>query len=1097
MYSTMEPKKRKKSKEKKKKAVNTKKTSKKSSAIVGHGQTLASLLEEEDDDNVLMKYQSTQPDQEDELFGLVRSDIVGVQYYKGTVSNNEMVNLVREPDNRYDCNAVKVENMGMEQVGHIKKEHAKALSQIMDKTVAKVEGIVPYGAKNKYRMPIDIYLWGTPNNRPEVVGILRSNGITLSEGEHPVRKSGSLLEGSSMDYGHVVSSRIFISPAEMQNELDKMFETLEEGDKTTETKPVEAIRTSLYPHQKQALNWMICKENNNTLPPFWEKQGNVYANSLTMFVTKTVPASVHGGILADDMGLGKTLEIISLIMSNFIDGKPLACPVPGRYRSAFGTTVNKVASSHLDLPSTSKTKDSTFSPRFVLNKTSQRESESKKFKCEDPEFEPRVPTQSKPNTEPVARSRRNIKRPVYYTIDDSDEEDQPYVKKRSHNKMGVKKKHSDTGAGDKGSTPTMSFNSSLVTSNTTENNKGCLSPVEDMLDNQTDTSNDSKSSAEVQTKSDEKNKHSHCDNSDHSIFVLDSDDDLPDILSSSVSQNVPETPLPLDCDSKTGRTQTYGPRGTLIICPLSVMSNWVSEFEKHVLDTVHIQVYVYYGPSRCKDLTFLKEKDVVVTTYSTLASEYKMQSSPILKIEWLRVVLDEGHMIRNPQAVQTKAAFELKAQRRWILTGTPIQNSLKDLWSLVNFLKVKPFTDKVWWNRTIVRPLSKREKPAMQRVCHLMKNLAMRRTKNQQINGKPILELPARKVFLEKITLSGEERSVYDAMQNHGQVVVGRYFQQGTLLHHYGEVLAILIRLRQLCCHPLLVAKAIAKVMESNPVSEEEKKRLIDHLMNVLNSGSEEECSICLESLSRAVITSCAHVYCRPCIEAVIDNEQPQPKCPLCRGQLDKSKLIDVPPELRQDDILADTSGNSMYDEWQSSAKVDALMKALTELRKEDPTVKSVVVSQFTSLLTLLEIPLKHQGFAFSRLDGTMSRSEREQAVSEFSSPGPNSPTIFLLSMKAGGVGINLTAASRVFLMDPAWNPAVEDQCFDRCHRLGQTQDVIITRFVIEDSIEERMLELQEKKTHLMKVAFGKQLTAEERRRNIIDDIKGLLQLNF
>ncbi|CAL1531405.1 unnamed protein product [Lymnaea stagnalis] len=124
----------------------------------------------------------------------------------------------------------------------------------------------------------------------------------------------------------------------MQNEFDKIFETLDEGDKRAETEPADAVSTVLFPYQKQALNWMISKENTDTLPPFWEKLNNdCYWNTLAMFISNTTPKSVHGGILADDMGLGKTLEMISLILSNFVDGKPLAHPLPGKCRSPYGS----------------------------------------------------------------------------------------------------------------------------------------------------------------------------------------------------------------------------------------------------------------------------------------------------------------------------------------------------------------------------------------------------------------------------------------------------------------------------------------------------------------------------------------------------------------------------------------------------------------------------------------------------------------------------------------------------------------------------------------------------------------------------------------
>jgi len=136
---------------------------------------------------------------------------------------------------------------------------------------------------------------------------------------------------------------------------------------------------------------------------------------------------------------------------------------------------------------------------------------------------------------------------------------------------------------------------------------------------------------------------------------------------------------------------------------------------------------------------------------------------------------------------------------------------------------------------------------------------------------------------------------------------------------------------------------------------------------------------------------------------------------------------------------------------------------------------------------------LKAEGFNFVRLDGKMTQKKRAEVIELFDDRRPGSPSVMLLSLKAGGVGLNLTAASRVFLLDPAWNPAAEEQCFDRCHRLGQTKNVIVTKFVVKDSVEERMLELQKKKRELMAGAFKTKSSAEERRQQRIQDVKTLI----
>jgi len=197
--------------------------------------------------------------------------------------------------------------------------------------------------------------------------------------------------------------------------------------------------------------------------------------------------------------------------------------------------------------------------------------------------------------------------------------------------------------------------------------------------------------------------------------------------------------------------------------------------------------------------------------------------------------------------------------------------------------------------------------------------------------------------------------------------------------------------------------------------------------------------------------------------------------------------LVEVPPDAED---LDEGDGSA---EWHSSSKVDTLMSLLTKLRSEDPSVKCLIISQFTSMLNIVETPLKAEGFNFVRLDGKMTQRKRAEVIELFDERGPDSPTVMLLSLKAGGVGLNLTAASRVFLLDPAWNPAAEEQCFDRCHRLGQTKNVIVTKFVVKDSVEERMLELQKRKRELMAGAFKTKSSAEERRQQRIQDVKTLM----
>nr|XP_040055550.1 LOW QUALITY PROTEIN: helicase-like transcription factor [Gasterosteus aculeatus aculeatus] len=526
-------------------------------------------------------------------------------------------------------------------------------------------------------------------------------------------------------------------------------------------------------------------------------------------------------------------------------------------------------------------------------------------------------------------------------------------------------------------------------------------------------------------------------------------------------------------------------RTTLIICPLSVISNWLDQFEQHVRADVKLNVYLYYGAERNRSKTFLSSQDVVITTYNVLSADFG-NKSPLHGIKWLRVVLDEGHVVRNPNAQMSKAVLDLKAQRRWVLSGTPIQNSVKDLWMLLAFLRLKPFDTREWWNRVIQRPVTQGDRAGLQNLQTLVKCITLRRTKGSEVNGRPLVSLPEKTVCVEQVELSQSEREEYELARNEGRNTIARYVTEGTVLRNYADVLAILMRLRQHCCHPDLLAKASSD-LGAAATPAEMRERLIEKLRLVLASGSDEECSVCLDSVHLPVITHCAHVYCRPCIAQVISSEQEAARCPLCRSEIKASELVEFP----QEEMEEEKSTNA--DKWRTSSKVQALMGNLLRLRCEDGSIKSLIVSQFTRFLTILETPLRKHGFSFVRLDGTMSQKKRTRVIQEFQSAAADSPAIMLLSLKAGGVGLNLTAASHVFFMDPAWNPATEEQCIDRCHRLGQTRNVFVTKFIVKSSVEENMVKIQRQKQDLVEKAFGSK--NPDRKTSRMEEIKALMEM--
>eukprot|EP01018_Ginkgo_biloba_P028525 Gb_13232 [translate_table: standard] len=527
-----------------------------------------------------------------------------------------------------------------------------------------------------------------------------------------------------------------------------------------------------------------------------------------------------------------------------------------------------------------------------------------------------------------------------------------------------------------------------------------------------------------------------------------------------------------------------GPKVTLIVCPPSVIPSWVSQLEEHT-KAGSLKVYLYVG-ERTKESKELCKFDIVLTTYSTLGAELDCSSSPMREIEWLRVILDEAHYIKNHSTKQAKAAIALNAERRWAVTGTPIQNTSFDLYTLMAFLRFQPFSAKSYWNRLIQRPLSGGEESGRSRLRSLMETIALRRTKDMKINGQSVVELPPKFVDIHPVELSLEERELYDSVEAEGKKVVRQYISLGTVLTNYTTVLQIVLRLRQICdnaglCPPdvkSLVSSLNIEDVSSNP-------DLLKKLLSILQDGDDFDCPVCLSPPTEAVITSCSHVFCRRCIEKTL--EQLKPRCPMCRNQLKLSDLFSSPKDA--DEVQVNPKKTSG-----TSSKVNALIALLNESRGRDPTTKSVIFSQFKKMLDLLQEPLENAGFKFVRLDGSMSSKKRSASISAFMSTKPSSPTILLASLKAAGVGINLTAASDVYMFDPWWNPATEDQAMDRVHRIGQRRSVRVIRLIVKDSIEERILTMQERKRMLASSAFNDRSNKEQRQMRV-EDVQQLLDI--
>ena len=359
----------------------------------------------------------------------------------------------------------------------------------------------------------------------------------------------------------------------------------------------------------------------------------------------------------------------------------------------------------------------------------------------------------------------------------------------------------------------------------------------------------------------------------------------------------------------------------------------------------------------------------------------------------------------------------------------------------------------------------------------------------------------------------------------------------------YTTIFAQILRLRQTCDHPILTRNkdivneeegAAAAADEANGLADDmdlqslierftadssdngvDPNRFGAHALKQIQADNGAECPLCMaEPMDDQAVTGCWHSACKQCLVDYINHQRDKgelPRCFNCREPLNIRDIFEVvkddntppaSPRLSAGGSPAPKISLRRAGSHTTSAKVSALLSHLTRQSKEEPNVKSVVFSQFTSFLDLLEPELNRARIPFLRFDGTMAQKQRAAVLNTFSMPthelavapmmkGKRGGLVLLLSLRAGGVGLNLTSANRVFMLDPWWSWAVEAQAIDRVHRMGQDQEVHVRRFVVEGSIEEKMLRIQERKKFLA-TSLG-MMTEEEKRVQRLEDIKELL----
>ncbi len=402
------------------------------------------------------------------------------------------------------------------------------------------------------------------------------------------------------------------------------------------------------------------------------------------------------------------------------------------------------------------------------------------------------------------------------------------------------------------------------------------------------------------------------------------------------------THLQLEVDAGRAR------QPSLVVAPTSVIGNWRSESARFTPD---LRVLVLHGAHRKEDFERLNDFDLIVTTYPLIQRDLEtLRAQPFHLL-----ILDEAQNIKNSRSATAKAVLGLKAQHRLCLTGTPLENHLGELWSIMHFLMPGFLGDETSFKKLYRNPIEKHGD--LDRRTHLANRLRpflLRRTKQLVAS-----ELPEKTQTIVRVELEDSQRDLYETLRTSVHERVREEIAAKGLARSQIMILDALLKLRQACCDPRLVKLSAARNVQGN-------------------------------------------------------------------------------------------------------AKLEWLLETLPAMLEEGRKV--LLFSSFASLLALLEPELKTLGVKYSLLTG--ETKDRAAQIDAFQN---GETSVFLITLKAGGVGLNLTAADTVVHYDPWWNPAAENQATDRAHRIGQTKAVFVYKLIAAGSLEERILELQDRKAELAK----------------------------
>ncbi|KAK8029776.1 hypothetical protein PG993_011067 [Apiospora rasikravindrae] len=463
------------------------------------------------------------------------------------------------------------------------------------------------------------------------------------------------------------------------------------------------------------------------------------------------------------------------------------------------------------------------------------------------------------------------------------------------------------------------------------------------------------------------------------------------------------------------------------------------------IDLNRFSYFVYHGNERRKAVKGFKDHDLVLITYETLRSDIKSKG-PLSTAMWLRVVLDEGTSYPQPEFSGFSGTCKLRAHYRWCLTGTPIQNSIDDYGALLAFLRVHSLNTKVQFDKHVANPIRNQTPDAFGRLRDLVNATCLRRTK---ATAGLVFQLPSRLDEVHSITLDAEDQQLCSLFQKKAEELAShRNIQRPGTGSSGRNILALITILRRICDHGRhMIPPEAFQLLDVNLDGK------ASSFPDIMNSS----CSQCGEDLDD--------------LPSAAGDSSPQSKesnrlcssCKVAQKEDSLTNLMDLDDDPANTSSIPAVSSNVVP----PSAKVKALLTNLYKHPgKRQVDYVSVVFTSWTAMLNLVENAFRTYSIRFQRLDGQMSIAARTKAIDEFNTD----PRCLVILCKIGSAaeGIDLTAACNVHILEPHWNPMLEAQAVDRVHRIGQSQDVSVTRYLVKDSVEMYVKWVQDDKLRLI-----------------------------